>query len=165
MTATYEKIATTTLGSAAGSITFSGISGSYTDLVLITTLKMTTGTPETLLRFNSDTASNYSYTILSGTGSVAESTRGSSATSIRISYYGVPNTTANASVQITNIQNYSNTTTFKSTLARANNSALGTDAIVGLWRSTSAITSITVLPNSSTFAAGSIATLYGIKAE
>ena len=37
MTATYEKIATTTLGSAATSVTFSSISGSYTDLVLFST--------------------------------------------------------------------------------------------------------------------------------
>ena len=34
--ATYEPIATNTLGSAAASVTFSGISGSYTDLILIT---------------------------------------------------------------------------------------------------------------------------------
>jgi hypothetical protein len=34
MTATYEKIATTTLGSAAN-ITFSSISSAYTDLVII----------------------------------------------------------------------------------------------------------------------------------
>jgi hypothetical protein len=34
---------------------------------------------------------------------------------------------------------------------------------VGLWRDTSAITSIEVLMSSSTFATGTIATLYGIK--
>ena len=33
--ATYEPIATTTLGSAASTITFSSISGSYTDLILV----------------------------------------------------------------------------------------------------------------------------------
>ena len=35
MASTYEKIATTTLGSATASYTFSSISGTYTDLILI----------------------------------------------------------------------------------------------------------------------------------
>ena len=43
MAITYEPIATTTLGSAAASVTFSSISGSYTDLVLIVVPKATTG--------------------------------------------------------------------------------------------------------------------------
>jgi hypothetical protein len=40
MTSTYEKIATNTLGSAASSVTFTSISGAYTDLVLISNPKM-----------------------------------------------------------------------------------------------------------------------------
>ena len=164
MPSTYEKIATTTLGSAAASIAFSGISGSYTDLVLISSLKMTTGTPETRVQFNTDTNTNYSYTIFSGSGTAASSNRASSTSGIDISYYGVPDTNLGNSVQITNIQNYSNTTTYKTIITRANNAGIGLDAIVGLWRSTTAITSITVYPNNSTFAIGSMCTLYGIKA-
>jgi len=34
MTATYEKVATSTLGSSQSSVTFSSITGSYTDLVI-----------------------------------------------------------------------------------------------------------------------------------
>jgi hypothetical protein len=37
MTATYEKIETTTLGSSQASVTFSSISGAYTDLVFSNT--------------------------------------------------------------------------------------------------------------------------------
>ena len=35
MAITYEPIATNTLGSAAASVTFSSISGTYTDLVVV----------------------------------------------------------------------------------------------------------------------------------
>jgi hypothetical protein len=35
MAKTYEPIATTTLGTAAATVTFSSISGTYTDLVLV----------------------------------------------------------------------------------------------------------------------------------
>jgi hypothetical protein len=66
---------------------------------------------------------------------------------------------------IINIQNYSNSTTYKTVLARSNNAATGTDATVALWRSTSAITSIDYYLNSGSWATGSTFTLYGIKAE
>ena len=164
MAITYEPIATTTLGSAVASYTFSSIPGTYTDLVLVTSLVMTAGSPESKIRFNSNTATNYNYTILYGTGSTVASLSVISATGIDTSYYGVPNTTAGASVQITNILSYANTTTYKVALSRANNSALGVDAIAGVWRSTAAITSLTAYPNSSTFASGSVLTLFGIKA-
>jgi len=58
--------------------------------------------------------------------------------------------------------NYSNTTTYKTGLVRANSAASGTDAIVGLWRSTAAITSIVATHDTAQFATGSTFTLYGI---
>ena len=63
MAATYEPIATTTLGSAASSITFNSIPATYTDLrvVLVGT---TTATANCWLTFNSDGATNYSDTFL-----------------------------------------------------------------------------------------------------
>lgn len=164
MASTYTPIATFTASGTISNYTFSSIPSTYTDLVLVTSLVMTAGTPETRIQFNSDTASNYSYTIMYGSGSAAGSTRASSTAGIDISYYGVPSTTAGSAVQITNIQNYANTTTYKTSLTRANNASFGTDAIVGLWRSTAAISSLTVLPTSSSFASGSTFTLYGIKA-
>ncbi len=164
MSATYEKIATTTLGSATATVTFSAISGSYTDLVLIMQVTTSSGGNYTRMQFNSDTGSNYSATRLSGDGSSASSSRVSNQTYMEIDNVSFVNTTiANRILQI---QNYSNTTTYKTVLGRNNNSSNGTGATVGLWRSTSAITSISVfLEASGTFNSGSTFTLYGIKAE
>lgn len=164
MASTYEKIATTTLGSDQATVTFSSISGSYTDLILISNPKSTTGSNTYLnLQFNSDTGANYSYTILKGNGSSASSTRGSNTNFIYIVYESPVPTNFNTNV-ITQIQNYSNTTTYKSVLNRSNNASGWTEATAGLWRNTAAITSITIDMDASgsTIATGSTFTLYGI---
>jgi hypothetical protein len=170
MTATYEKIATTTLGSDTLYIDFTSIAGTYTDLVLITNHFMTASCTVGM-RFNSDTGSNYSTTNLRGNGSTASSGRESSATAIQNTLDDIarnPNT-ANA-VTIWNVQNYSNSTTYKTVILRHNNAtsdAAGVSAGVGLWRNTNAITAIRLLATSSaqSFKSGSTFTLYGIKAE
>lgn len=163
MAKTYEPIATQTLGSAAASVTFSSISSSYTDLVLVF-WKLTSAAAQCSLQFNGDTGSNYSNTSVSGNGSAAASARSSSGTSISLENALISDTT-NASMIILNVMNYSNTTTNKTIISRANAAASGVNANVGLYRSTSAISSLTVLSGgSSTFSTGATFTLYGIKA-
>ena len=160
MTATYDCIATTTLGSAAASVTFSSISGSYTDLVIVMSYSRSVS-GNGLLRFNSDTGSNYSNTYLLGDGSSASSGRGSNQTNGIISY-------DSANLQETcliNIMNYANTTTNKTFITRGNDTGLGVISYVNLWRSTSAITSIELRPNSGNWNSGSMFSLFGIKAE
>ncbi len=162
MTATYEKIATTTLGSAAASYTFSSISGAYTDLVLVVNAGASSPSYDYAMRFNGDSGNNYSVTRLRGNGSTASS--------LRTTNNSFMNSTALPSDVsanfITSIQNYSNTTTYKTALIRANNAAGATEAVVGLWRNTAAITSITISPEFLVnLLAGSTLTLYGIKAE
>jgi hypothetical protein len=159
MPATYESIATTTLGSAQATVTFSSITGTYTDLVVIIGGSLAVA-DNPYIQFNSDTGSNYSRTQMSGDGSTAGSSRSTSAT--RIVFTGGDLETFNA---IININNYSNTTTNKTALLRANSASQRTTATVGLWRSTSAITSITFGNNSgNNFASGTVFTIYGIKA-
>jgi hypothetical protein len=168
MTATYEVIATTTLGSAQASVTFSTISGSYTDLVLVANWGVSVNGDGTIIRFNSDTGNNYSDTELYGTGSSAASQRRSNASFIDITRAIAGDGTNIYTNAIINIQNYSNTTTYKTALLRSNlatGTYAGVAALVGLWRSTSAITSITILPASNNLLSGSTFTLYGIKAE
>ena len=163
MTATYDCIATTTLSTSASSVTFSSISGSYTDLVLISTATVSSGAADLYLRFNGDTAGNYSATILTGDGSTASSTRFTNdAAGLILDYYGSVGTTGH--ICIAHIMNYSNATTYKTVLSRANRASSGTDAVVGLWRSTAAITSVTIRTSGGNLATGSTFTLYGIKA-
>ena len=163
MASTYEKIATTTLGSSAADVTFSSISGSYTDIVMVCQVK-TSALATIYIQFNSDTGSNYSWTNLAGDGSAASSSRGSNATFSRITNVVYPDTTFNENI-IVNFNNYSNSTTYKTFLSRANkaNTDGGAEAIAGLWRSTAAISTIKVYPSGGgTWSTGSTFTLYGI---
>jgi hypothetical protein len=161
MASTYEKIATTTLGSAASSVTFSSISSAYTDLVLVSNPKMTNANTYFITTFNSDTATNYSQTRLKGDGTTATSARDTSVSGVDMEFQ---NNNTDTGTSIMQIQNYSNTTTYKTALIRDNFAAYGVFARVALWRSTSAISTITLTMSSSTFAAGSQFTIYGIKA-
>jgi hypothetical protein len=160
MTATYENIATTTLGSDQNSVTFSSISASFTDLVIVCSVSAASGSGTVGLQFNSDTGSNYSGTRLYGDGSTAASDRGTNNTLTQIGFV----TTA-ICTNIFQVMNYANTTTNKTALGRGNASDSAVLANVGLWRSTAAINSVTILRPSGNFLSGSTFTLYGIKAE
>jgi hypothetical protein len=157
--ATYEPIATTTLGSAAASVTFSSISGAYTDLVLVFGGSVS-AFGNLRIQVNSDTGSNYSWTRLLGDGSTASSDRGSAQTFINIAILDT-NTIGNS---IVHLQNYSNTTTYKTVLTRGNSTGTYLGANVGLWRSASAINSITVLTSTGNINSSTVISLYGIKA-
>ena len=164
MPSTYTPIATTTLGSAASSVTFSSISGTYTDLILVMNVGGSVSGNAMNMTFNSDTSTNYSDTGLWGTGSSAASGRHSNATNAALSIGVGVSTSASDTQTIVQIQNYSNSTTYKTVLIRANNASDGVDATVGLWRNTNAITSIDIGLNTGNFATGSTFTLYGIVA-
>jgi len=163
---TYTPIATTTLGSAQASYTFSSIPSIYTDLVLIGNFGIASS-QYPYIRFNGDSGSNYSTTDLYGTGTSATSSRESSGTKIWVSL-DIPSSTGIETNCIINVQNYSNSTTYKTALSRDNAAANGTTATVGLWRNTNAITSLTIggFGSGTTWnlAAGSTFTLYGIAA-
>lgn len=162
--ATYEPIATQTLGSAASSITFSSIASSWTDLRLIVTGTNVSGNQDVIIRFNSDTGSNYSFTYLNGNGSSANSGQATSLTNIQLN--AGPGISATipyfASVDVFSYAG----STYKTTLGTMNNDqngAGGIQAIVGLYRSTSAISTLAVIGSGSNLQTGTTATLYGIK--
>jgi hypothetical protein len=159
---TYTPIATTTLGSAAASYTFSSIPSTYTDLVLISNHGVSTATANFYIRVNGDSGNNYSYTRIMGNGSSASSARGSNFN--RIVFDGDGASTSRTNVNVINFQNYSNSTTNKTVIGRSNDATYSTSAIVGLWRNTAAITSITIGIDGHNFITGSTFTLYGIAA-
>jgi hypothetical protein len=161
MAVTYEPIATYTVPSAQASHTFTVIPSTYTDIFYIIAGSSSSGTIQYKMQFNSDTASNYSATIIYGTGSTAGSTRQTTQTS---AFLGSQSSTDTQGNMTGSVMNYANTTTYKTVISRYNAPAIEVGGSVGLWRSTAAITSITFLTSASTMPAGTTITLYGIKA-
>jgi hypothetical protein len=159
---TYEAIATQTLGSNTASVTFSSISGTYTDLVLVVNGDAIGGNNNLSLRVGNgsiDSGSNYSYTRLYGFSSTAGSGRASNTTKGGQLGWGT-----NQSSVIYQFMNYSNTTTNKTVLGRGADTEI-VDTGVTLWRSTAAINTITVFMDSAeNLKSGSTFSLYGIKA-
>lgn len=153
---TYTPIATQTLSTNVSSVTFSSISSAYTDLILVFN-GAATADENVQLRLNSDTGSNYSVTVLCNNGNTPESFRFSNDTWIRYDYRNYLSTSRNTT--IFHFQNYSNTTTNKTVLIRNSKAGTGVEAAVGLWRSTSAISTIYL---GAPYASGSTFTLYGI---
>lgn len=169
---TYVSLATTTVsGSTTNSVSFSSFSG-YTDLIIVANGYTLTSDISQRIRFNSDTGNNYSLTYLGGNGTTASSGRTTSGSGIYANYLtGWNSSSTTTSNWIFQIMNYANASTYKTCLSRANTatggSYPGTEALVGLWRSTSAITTISVEAGYSGthyFASGSTFTLYGIGA-
>jgi hypothetical protein len=153
---TYTSIATISAGGTT-TATFTSIPSTYTDLV-IAIGGAYSGTTYASFTFNGDgTSSNYSYTRLLGYsgGTLSDRSSGSDGFSLG----------STRGTVIANVQNYSNSTTYKTMLVRENDGASAVGAYVYLWRNTAAITSIAITPKSSgTWTSGSVLTLYGIAA-
>jgi hypothetical protein len=160
-TSTYEKIATYTVPSATPSYTFSTIPATYTDIVLVSSFQAAANGDSAVLQFNGTAGTAYSWTQFIGNGTAASSSRRANTDAARFAN-DVPSSNFNTS--ITQIQNYSNTTTYKTLLSRSNTAAISTIALVALWSNTAAINSIKIFCESGNINTGSTFTLYGIKA-
>ena len=162
-TNTYVALDKVTVGTAVNNITFTSIPQGYTDLVVVMNNQIASGGNDNILyQYNGDTATNYSGTSLYGTGSAAASDRASNSANYIAGRVG----SAVNSTSIFQVQNYSNATTYKTSLSRANVSDALVMAFVGLWRSTAAITSLKLYTASSVnFNVGSTFSLYGIAAS
>lgn len=168
---TLTLIASTTVGAGGTSgVQFTGITGTYTDLVLKLSLRSNyAGITEGVnLTFNGNTA-NYSYRYLQGAGSGAPSSSSvSGGTYIQIGLQDAANNTASTfgNMEIY-IPNYSLTTINKSISADSVGEDNATTSYqrlaAALWANTAAITQIDLVPSLGTlWTQYSTATLYGI---
>jgi hypothetical protein len=153
MSVFLQPIYTQTIGSTAGGITFNNIPQTFTDLkIVVSTRDNNAGHIDgNIVRFNGDTGANYSTTILYGSGTNAYSYRNSGAT--YIDYIAVNGNTSTANT-------FSNWEVYMPNYTSANFKQVNIDGVsennsttndqqrqvltAGLWRSTAAITSITV---------------------
>lgn len=146
MPATYDSIAT---GSGSG-VTFSSIPQGYTDLRLVIV-----GTTNFELRFNGSALSVYSQTFIEGNGTTGSSTRYTGQSLL----YLYNNLVSSITLSTVDIFSYTENIN-KTCLTTFSDDANGSGWVfnnVGLWRSSGAITSISIL-NSSPVRAS----LYGI---
>jgi hypothetical protein len=167
-TPTYTALATVTLGSSASSVTFSSIPATYRDLILVMSATNTTNDITWSMRFNGDTGSNYNIVLARG-GDIAGGVASNSAASdnaMFIAGWTFGQGTTNPTPITISIMDFSATDKHKTILNRfqtqRDNGNGETGMLAGRWANTSAITSLNVFPNSSTFATGSTISLYGV---
>lgn len=169
----YESIATFSLASNTASVTFSSIPSTYASLQLRYSGRSTTtgtGVGDNLyINLNSDTGSNYTYHQILGDGSTASATGGTAQTRLNVQN-ALPRNSVTSSVfgvGIFDLHDYASTTKNKTSRMFYGTDVNGTEGKVylssGLWISTSAVNSITLAPQSNSFLAGSVFSLYGIK--
>jgi hypothetical protein len=153
----YTALANVTLGSSASTVTFSSISGSYRDLVLVIDATLS-GAGQPTIELNSDSG-NYSMVMMGGTGSSTQS-----ATDTLIYIGSNFSNYASFTSQI-NLMDYSATDKHKTVLIRAGASATSVVATAARWANTAAVTSIRCRTlSASTYQAGSTFALYGVSA-
>lgn len=170
MANTYSLINSTSLSATATSVTFSAIPATFDDLELVISARGTDAAVDrdfNTIRFNGDTATNYSYRRLQGNGATASSAGTANATSINLpSAYPGANATAstfgNTAIYIPGYRVSQNKpiSAFNAMETNATTAYLTVNA--ALWRNTAAITSIEITAQG-TFAIGSTFWLYGIK--
>ena len=162
---TYTELDKVTVATSVPSVTLSSIPQGYTDLVLVSNVRINQSSSSDLYcQPNGVGTANKGFTFLIGNGSTATSNRGTNDANIRI---GAGTGTSQASgifaTSISNFMGYSNTTTFKTILSRGSDATNAAQAVVGLFPSTNAITSIVIYGNNSVnILAGSTFSLYGI---
>lgn len=161
MALTYEPIATTTVGTATPSITFSSIPQTYTDLRIVFSGKSTTGLSSLILRLNNDTstANYYGYNMYS------QSTTPTGSFESSLGYINVGAMAVSLNSSVIDIFKYT-ITTYRALLIRGSNSytSLNERRASAKWLGTTAITTVTLTSSSNNLEVGSMATLYGIKA-
>jgi hypothetical protein len=159
----YVPLANVTLGSSSATVTFSSISQLYRDLILVSSVRFSTGGSNGTVefQFNNDTASNYSWVYMQGNGSSASSGTGSGG--IGVVGQGESSSGSIFGNGIAHIFDYSATDKHKTVIARGDTPSTVTQGWASRWANTAAVTTL-VIRAPYTFAAGSTFALYGVSA-
>jgi hypothetical protein len=163
------KIAETILSVASATITFSAIPGTYRNLVLTAVIgPIGAGAAGIGIQFNGDVGANYDSNGAAIGGGATNYQTGFGATSINNAFEVPPNTApaGSAASGTLRIHDYARTVWFKNvegvTYRPDSNTTQYVIPISGRWRSTAAITSLTVTTGSaSTMPVGTVVSLYG----
>jgi hypothetical protein len=166
----FELIATTAGTGSSGTITFSSIPSTYKHLQIRATIKSNDDNTigNLSMRMNGDTAGNYSSHFLQGYGTGIWSSNATSASSIALRDYVAGSGTSNQYIHnaiIIDILDYGDTNKFKTIRALSGMSMVAPQVslITGNWRSTTAISSLTLNAALGSFITTSRFSLYGIK--
>jgi hypothetical protein len=170
-TLTYDLIAQVSGDGSSGTITFSSIPGTFTDLRLVMNSRSTTSTPNQLITFNGDGGTNYSYRSLGTTNSGGVYNAAGQNLNYIYDTIGTNISSFSTSYRTLDIFNYANTNVVKQVI-EVENSATSSATLGGvyaltsgqLWRSTAAITTITITI-ANPYSTDSEFRLFGIKAE
>lgn len=164
-------LANSTLSGSASSIDFTSIAQDWAHLYLIAYLRGTTAAAATAIwnRFNGDSGSNYDYQILQGVGALAGGSETFAAAQMGLG--AIPAASASGNVfapVVMEIPHYSQSSNNKSVTAQIGHKSgtstgnMNAYCSAGFWRSSAAISQVTLLPAAGDFASGSRATLYGV---
>lgn len=168
MPVTYDSIQSTTLSSTTGTISFTSIPSTFTDLRLrLFVPNSVTANPSVRLRFNNDSGTNYNRLLLAVNNNSIYTGNANAATDIHLAGEINISTTGPSQSFLIDIFSYASSS-FKTLFIKENQdrnaSNGGYDNIVGMWRSTAAISSLTLVCNGAgVFGVGTTATLFGIK--
>lgn len=174
VSSSYESIATVTASVISTSLTFSSIPSTYKHLEIrgIARDTIVSTTPVGVkMQFNGDTGANYARHNIRGDGANVLAQGNTGFDNIAMSSGSMDATTNSAiyGASIISIIDYASTTKNKTVRSfngsDANNASANYQVVLnsGLWLSTAAISSITMLPGQVSFAAGTTFALYGIK--
>jgi hypothetical protein len=169
----FDSLQTVTVGAGgSASISFTSIPSTYKHLQIRGIGRSTDGSTNDVtgrLQFNTDTGSNYSSHRIYGYGSSAGSDASTSATQISFATILADGNTASCfSAVVCDVLDYANVNKNKTTrsITGGETNSLGMMfATSGNWRSTSAVTSITLFPSSGNWKQYTEFALYGIKGE
>lgn len=172
MATTCKLIAKTTLGSGANTIDFQSIPATYTDLLLVASLRADYNTAGHYavgsFTFNNSGGTAYSNRRLLGDGESALSFNDSSAASVPIVLNGSSATASTFATFSLYVPNYAGSTNKSASgeLASESNTSTAGNVLIGayayLWANTAAIDRITLKAGSGNFTADSSAQLFGI---